>query len=60
MSSSLTKGRLSSAAALLVAQQVASLREGAAVARELMTSGAAERVLDRYIASSRAVEEVAR
>ena len=48
------------AAALLVAQQVASLREGAAVARELMTSGAAERVLDRYIASSRAIEEVAR
>lgn len=44
---------LNAAAALEVAGQVADLGEGLVLARELMSSGAAVAVLDRYSASSR-------
>jgi anthranilate phosphoribosyltransferase len=43
---------LNAAAALWVAGAVDSLRAGAALAREALDSGAAARVLDRYIALS--------
>ena len=47
------------AAALHLAGRVPSLRDGVEVAREVMAKGAAERVLERYAASSRVGEEVA-
>jgi anthranilate phosphoribosyltransferase len=43
---------LNAAAALWVAGAADSLKDGAALAREALDSGAAARVLDRYIALS--------
>tara|TARA_R110002096_G_scaffold7340_4_gene32176 strand:+ start:1158 stop:2189 length:1032 start_codon:yes stop_codon:yes gene_type:complete len=50
---------LNAGAALLVANQVTTLQEGLAAARDVMRSGGAERVLDRYITSSQDQPQVA-
>jgi len=49
---------LNAGAALFVAGRAPSLRDGLELAREVMRRGAAERVLDRYVESSRAPAEV--
>jgi len=50
---------LNAGAALWVAQRVPTLRDGFELAQKVMQRGGAERVLDRYIASSRSTTEVA-
>lgn len=50
---------LNAGAALLVAGQVKTLQQGFEAARDVMRSGGAERVLDRYITSSQDCKQVA-
>lgn len=50
---------LNAGAALYVAQRVPSLRDGFEMAKSVMQRGTAERVLDRYVASSQSTTEAA-
>lgn len=50
---------LNAGAALWVAQRVPTMRDGFELAQKVMQRGGAERVLDRYVESSRSTSEVA-